>query len=98
MTNADKIRSMTDEDLAEAIYPSDLAERVPFCMNMPECNDMLDGGKLIPDELCKNSEEILGRVQWDVYEEALNYGPETKRMRRGHIDRLVGRMVGEYEG
>lgn len=48
--------------------------------------------------ISQHSEEILGRVQWDVYEEAQNYGPETKRMRREHINRLVDRMVGEYEG
>ena len=53
MTNADRIRSMTDDELNDFIQTVMDAENNGFyCLNKKECNDMLDGGELVPDVLC----------------------------------------------
>lgn len=54
MTNADHIRSMTDEELATILYSvfniDDL--KIPFCKNKPECNELMDADKEIPESMC----------------------------------------------
>lgn len=53
-TNADRIRSMTDEELAELFYSfQNLEDKVKFCKNKDVCNDILDDGDDIPDAMCK---------------------------------------------
>ena len=37
MTNGDKIRNMTDEELAEHILKIDQSEYIKFCQNKDEC-------------------------------------------------------------
>ena len=49
MTRADKIRAMSDEDLANALYHFGDA---PYCRNLEECKAMLDSDIEIPDEKC----------------------------------------------
>jgi len=53
-TNADHIRSMTDEELATILYSvfniDDL--KIPFCKNKPECNELMDADKEIPESMC----------------------------------------------
>ena len=49
MTRAERIRAMSDEELAAAIYHFG---DVPFCRNLPECKEMLDQDVEIPDEKC----------------------------------------------
>ncbi len=52
-SNGDKIRSLTDEELAERIVKLDLGE-APYCgPNNERCNNMLDKGELIPSDMCK---------------------------------------------
>lgn len=54
MTNADKIRSMTDEQLADEMLKfTDVCEEINFCHNDQLCNDVLDRGELIEKEMCK---------------------------------------------
>lgn len=54
MTNADKIRAMTDEELANFLYRfNDIDEKVKFCTNKKVCIDLLDKGDTLPDEWCK---------------------------------------------
>lgn len=54
MTNADRIRSMTDEELANFLYRfNDIDEKVKFCTNKKVCIDLLDKGDTLPDEWCK---------------------------------------------
>ena len=48
-TNAERIRSMRDEDLARALYNGIEAR---FCKNLPECVKMLDSDEEIPEEKC----------------------------------------------
>lgn len=52
---ADKIRSMSDEELCDAvfqlIYSFDPAAW--FCKGKKECGDLMDADKDIPDEMCK---------------------------------------------
>ena len=53
MTIADRIRSMSDVELAKwLIKANDGDFYIPFCECRPECNEMLDGGVDIPDESC----------------------------------------------
>lgn len=52
MTRADKIRSMTDEELARWLYPLVAGtEAVDFCSGCEACGDLLDEG-FIPEEDC----------------------------------------------
>ena len=53
-TNADMIRRMTDEQLADAMlkFP-DVCEQIGFCKNDILCNDTLDRGETIEPEMCK---------------------------------------------
>lgn len=53
-TNADLIRRMTDEQLADAMlqFP-DVCEQIGFCKNDILCNDTLDRGETIEPEMCK---------------------------------------------
>ena len=54
ITNADRIRSMSDEELAELLYSiQNLEDKVKFCKNKIECDNILDIGKEIPDNMCK---------------------------------------------
>lgn len=55
-TNADRIRAMTDEELADAIFKnifSTFGEVIPFCRNTEECSDMLDSCDGIPEHMCR---------------------------------------------
>ena len=53
-TNADRIRSMSDEELAELLYSiQNLEDKVKFCKNKIECDNILDSGKEILDNMCK---------------------------------------------
>ena len=55
MTNADKIRSMSVEELADVMIMLDASssEKIPFCISYRKCTDMLDAGEAIPDEMCR---------------------------------------------
>ena len=54
MTNADRIHSMNIEETAELLYSfHNLEDKVKFCKNKTECEDILDAGKTIPDSMCK---------------------------------------------
>ena len=48
-TNADRIRAMSDEELAKLLYCSD---SLGWCHNLPECANMLDTADGIPEEKC----------------------------------------------
>lgn len=48
MTNADRIRAMSDEQLAA--YWADHYD--DFCQSKPECGDLLNDDKCIPDHWC----------------------------------------------
>ena len=53
-TNADRIRSMTDEELADEMLKfTDVCEQIGFCKNDILCNDTLDRGELIDQAMCK---------------------------------------------
>lgn len=52
MTRADRIRSMTDEELAKALMDAnDNGLHILFCKDAPECQDELDNAE-IPEERC----------------------------------------------
>ena len=53
-TNGDKIRAMSDEEMADLFYSfQNLEDEVKFCKNKGVCNDILDDGNDIPDAMCK---------------------------------------------
>ena len=53
MTNADRIRSMSDEELAAVMMGiGSMEDKIHFCQNLQECDELLettDGG---PEEKC----------------------------------------------
>lgn len=52
-TNADRIRDMSDEELAETMYGMvNLDERIHFCQNKAECNALLKRNEEIPEQYC----------------------------------------------
>ena len=54
MTNGDKIRNMTDEELAEHILSTPAYETcIKFCKNREECCEIMDMDNDIPEEWCK---------------------------------------------
>ena len=53
MTNADRIRAMSDEELGMMLMKShDGALYIPFCKDKDECFDSLDHGHDIEEEKC----------------------------------------------
>lgn len=53
-TNADRIRSMTDEELAELLYSLQTKDLDGmFCKNEDKCEEMMDSGDEIPESMCK---------------------------------------------
>ena len=66
-TNADRIRSMSDEEFAELCYQFEsLSNELTFCKNKIECENIMDDGKEIPDSMCKKC--ILEWLQSEVEE------------------------------
>lgn len=53
ISNGDKIRCMSDEELAEAMLEIDEIEKyAPFCGSSEKCNEILDAGEKIQTEMC----------------------------------------------
>ena len=52
-TIGDRIRAVSDEEMAEFILANDLDEEIHFCKSTPECNAILDSGGTITDEMCR---------------------------------------------
>lgn len=53
-TNADRIRAISDEELADFLYKfNDIDEQVGFCTNKKSCIDWLEKEDTIPEKWCK---------------------------------------------
>lgn len=53
-TNADRIRNMTDEELAELLYSLQTEDLDGmFCKTEDKCEEMMDSGDEIPKSMCK---------------------------------------------
>ena len=52
-TIGDKIRSASDEEIAEFILANDLDDEIHFCKSTPECNAIMDSGRAITHEMCR---------------------------------------------
>lgn len=53
-TNADHIRSMSDEALAQYLYAlSNKDFELTFCQNKPECLTLVDTDEGVPEEHCR---------------------------------------------
>lgn len=53
MTNGDRMRATSDEELAKVIRSLEIAEIIPFCKNKPECVAILnDTNESIPESMC----------------------------------------------
>ena len=54
-TNFERIKAMSVDEMAEAIYRNDdLDVVIPFCKCKGECDDRLDNNSPIPKEMCVN--------------------------------------------
>ena len=55
VTEADRIRAMSDEELCDAIYRLIYAQDPAtwFCKGTKECGELMDDDKDIPDTMCK---------------------------------------------
>lgn len=53
LTNADRIRSKTDEALADFIVNDYLDSQLHFCKNKPECGAILERNECLPTAMCK---------------------------------------------
>ena len=51
-TNGDKIRDVSDEEMAEFILANDLGDEIHFCKSKPECNAIVYSGGTITHEMC----------------------------------------------
>lgn len=52
-TNADRIRAMSDEELAKKMYAcNSKEEKIPFCQNLAECDSLLETEEGIPEDKC----------------------------------------------
>lgn len=52
-TNGDKIRTLTDEELAKKIVVLDLGE-APYCgLDNAKCNEMAEAGEMVPSSMCQ---------------------------------------------
>lgn len=52
-TNADRIRAMSDEELAELIYSFEDLNAPDYCLRKKECGYMLNDNIIIPSENCQ---------------------------------------------
>lgn len=52
MTNGDRIRAMTDEELAKVMVATYVDEQIHYCQNKQECIDAMDRGDVDFDEKC----------------------------------------------
>ncbi len=60
VSNADRIRSLSDEELAEILYKfGELDGGDIFCRNKQECNEMLEADRDIPCGMC-----IACAIEW----------------------------------
>lgn len=55
LTRGDNIRKIieTDDGLADFLIEHGLSVRIDFCKNKPECSDLMDCEKTVPDEMCR---------------------------------------------
>lgn len=56
MTNFDRIKAMSVEEMAEIIYGnSDFDETIPYCQNSSVCDEIIDTPNgIVPKEMCLN--------------------------------------------
>ena len=60
MTRGDKLRGMTDEELADVILDNHMDGNIDFCRSRPECEEGLDSASgTIPEEDCR-----LCLIEW----------------------------------
>lgn len=54
MTRGDKLRRMTDEELADAILDNHMDDNIAFCQSRPECDERLDSASdTMPEMDCR---------------------------------------------
>lgn len=58
-TRYERIRSMSVEELADKILASDICSNIDFCQEFPNCQNLMEKGEEILDEMCKKC-----LIQW----------------------------------
>lgn len=85
-TEADRIRAMNDEELADFLYPMTcgIDPAASFCKNKKECEELMDADKEIPDEWCKKC--LLEMLQQPAEETKLPSGMFLDKQESGLIE------------
>lgn len=52
-TNGDRIRAMSDAELADLAFKLNVDEHINFCKMIPECEEMLDRDEFVDMKKCK---------------------------------------------
>lgn len=78
-TRIESICSMSVEELAEKIFESEVSTMLDFCQEFSKCNELIEKGEEIPDEMCKkclvkwlNSVEQKKTIPKEHFEERFN--------------------------
>lgn len=58
-TRYERIHSMSVEELADKILASDICSNIDSCQEFPKCQNLIEKGEEIPDEMCKKC-----LIQW----------------------------------
>ena len=80
-TNGDKIRDVSDEEMAEFILANGLDDEIHFCKSTPECNAILDSGRAITHEMCRKCV-----LDWLHQPAPISRHHENGMSARGHED------------
>ena len=78
-TIGDKIRDVSDEEMAEFILANDLDDEIHFCKSTPECNAILDSGGAITHEMCMKC-----CIDWLHQPASFSWPHENGMSARGH--------------
>ena len=78
-TNGDKIRDVSDEEMAEFILANDLDDEIHFCKSMSECNAILYSGRAITHEMCMKC-----CIDWLHQPASFSWHHENGMSARGH--------------
>lgn len=69
VSNGDRLRAMTDEELAQDLMSMIFGSGNFYCKNLPECEAALDGDLDIPEENCVACMVAWMKSPWEVVDD-----------------------------